>query len=193
MKRIDCSNLNLNSLDFFDYVNLSLYLSNAAVLKASDNNIEEILENEIYYKYVKRLYLNNNKISSLEFLKQFKSLKTADLNSNKIESISGTGEMIEYLDLSFNPVKSLKGIKEFKIIKYLNLNKTEIDSVKELFLNCGTLEELYIINDKEIKGFENLNSFKKLKTLRISEKSYKYAKKHINKAVKENRFKLEVI
>ncbi|MBM7835573.1 leucine-rich repeat domain-containing protein [Clostridium sardiniense] len=155
-------------------------------LDLSNLNIESI-EGLQYCKNLKRLYLNKNKISDLNPLKDLTSLQTLSLSENNIKDLSGLKNLknLNLLNLSNNilvNIDELYNLKELEVLILMNNNISDLTPLTNLlklnYLILGknkitdlipikNLEQLEMLNlgDNNISNINDIKNLSKLETL----------------------------
>lgn len=152
-------------------------LSNLEVLNLSDiPKITHESLNIVFEKLDQLIYLNlssNDKIISLEELKELKNLRTIDLgcipniNLDCIEK----NKQIQCLILNYTNIKELKSIYELENIKKLNLSNCillENDEINRCLKYLVNLTDLNLMNTKiDTNSMSYISEMKELKILNI--------------------------
>ena len=156
-KELRILNLSMNNLtDIILFVLENIKFKKLEVLSISKNNtLSKInfLKND-YFKQLKELYLNNNKISDIQILQKVKFSKLIILNL--------ANNFLENIDVFENT--------DFKELKKLKLNGNKISNIKILEkVQFDKIEILNLGNNyiSDIKVFENIK-FKLLKKLKLN-------------------------
>ena len=99
--------------------------------------------------HLKSLYLSNNQISDISFLKELTGLQSLDLSNNQISDISFLKELtgLQSLDLSRNQISDISFLKELTGLQYLYLRFNRIDNIS-FFNGLKRLQSLDISNNK---------------------------------------------
>lgn len=145
-----------------DDISPTQQLSMLETLDVSNNSISKIRHP---MPNLKKLYCNNNFLSSLAEISQFNQLQTLCLAENQIHQIDGLKSLINLcaLDLSNNNINQIKGLSAQKSLEFLNLSNNYISKIEGL----STLRYLHDLslgdnNIEEIEGLQYLTNLHKL-------------------------------
>lgn len=97
------------------------------------------------------LYLANNKLKSLEGLKNLYSLRKIDLGANRIrvmnpDELSGLINL-EELWLGKNKIEKIQGLEKLKKLRRLDIQSNRLTVIENLTSQVDTLEELYLAHN----------------------------------------------
>ena len=131
---------------------------NHAYLGINISNLELISIGGITkYKYLQKVNLHNNSLTTLEQLGGLNHLTHLDASKNKIEDIMDFDppQNLEYVNYSFNLVKEIQNVEKNPYLKVLILNNNNITKIEGLE-QSNFLQELDLSNN-EIETIENLD------------------------------------
>lgn len=136
---------------------------------------------------IEYLILNNNKISKILNLSEFKNLNEIDLSfnrineiriddlvnldtlilsSNNLTDINFKSSSLTRLALDSNHISSLENLSNFKNLNYLQLSRNTIEIIKNTWLGLSSLNELDLSHNRisaiEESSFINLTNLKLL-------------------------------
>ncbi len=115
---------------------------------------------------LKKLNLRNNKLTNFTFIANLKELIELDLLENTVPNLEFLHTFTKLESLNLNDLVDgnlsyLKSCKQLQSINIVDSTITEIDSLKGL----SNINFLYLSWQKNIKKFDAISSFHKLKTL----------------------------
>ena len=125
---------------------------------------------------INNLQIRLSNLNNLKGLNLFTNLIQLDLSNNQISSLNKAFyslTKLKFLNLSCNKLNSLDGIEDLENLEYLNVSHNKIVSLTTFrkFVNKNNLNTINIKGNLiyDLKEFDNLVGFTKLRTLVLSE------------------------
>jgi Leucine-rich repeat (LRR) protein len=158
-------NMFLTSKDLVEYKNKS-------VIFLRHKNIKEVDENTfIPYEKLRELSLYNNKLSSLNFIKNLNCLTSLLLANNNLSFIDRNIfkklTSLEYLSLSFNNITKINKntFNSLTLLKCLLLNNNKLTKLHKNTFNSLTLLDTLNIRNNNLNYIDKKNFIKPQKML----------------------------
>ncbi len=149
------SNLNSINIDF-----------SRKVSESGNNNINLSNPKYLALNSIKILYLNFNKISSLNNLDQFQELSELYVQSNKIRNLPYFEmKFLKKLDLSNNHIQTLDGISNMKNLTNILLENNKISSLSLTELVLLTQLKEFNISGNHIESLKECISLKRIESI----------------------------
>lgn len=144
-------------------------LKNLDEINLSFNKIHEL----DYYNFnVKKIILNNNRLTSLNIKGSMIEIQACN---NKITLLHIESDIIENLDLNNNSITDLRNISKLTSIKYLDVSYNNIDT--NTYYNLNSLSELIELNLVDVQlcclTDKTFNKLTKLEKLDIRQNDFK--------------------
>ena len=122
----------------------------------------------------KELYLNQNKINDLSFIKGMQALAILHANSNEIEEMGEIPSCLEELVLMNNKIDKIGNLINAKQLQILNLGSNKISKIENiehleklsrLYLACNQIEKIEGLPKSLVKLGLNSNKIKRMENL----------------------------
>jgi len=124
---------------------------NLEYLDLQGNNITEVGELG-YFQKLRKLFLSNNQIQTLQFFSQLPNIVVLDLNNNKISNVEGLSQIknLHYLYLDNNQITELKITELIPNLSFLSLKGNKIKNISGIE-NIPNMQTLRIDVDENFK------------------------------------------
>ncbi|KAL3668628.1 hypothetical protein V7S43_005929 [Phytophthora oleae] len=126
-------------------------------LQMNDNQIEEISKDFLALSRLKNLWLNGNRITSVQNLRGCRLLVHLDLGRNRLQGAASEGldalNNLEHLNLAGNQLTSVGNLAHLTKLEELNLSENKLNSLQGVMPpNLAVLR----VNGNEISDFQGL-------------------------------------